>query len=79
MKTQTGGDESLGAEPAFSIARASAKNRHAHVQAILRDESVGVEFMTDNVSEADEMREQCLTFDCVGEVRILDEPGWVKT
>ena len=49
------------------------------VQAILQDESVGVEFMTDNVSEADEMREQRLTFDCVAEVRILDEPGWVKT
>jgi hypothetical protein len=47
------------------------------LQAILRDGSVCLEFMTDDLNEAEEMRIQCLAFDCVVEVRILDEPGWV--
>ena len=48
------------------------------VQAILQDGSVGLEFMTDDGSEAEELRTQCLAFDCVAEVRVLDEPGWMK-
>jgi hypothetical protein len=47
------------------------------LQAILRDGSVGLEFMTTNPSEAEEMRAQWLEFDCVAEVRVLDDPGWV--
>jgi hypothetical protein len=47
------------------------------LQAIFHDGSVGLEFMTDDRSEAKEMREQWLAFDCVAEVPILDEPGWV--
>jgi hypothetical protein len=45
------------------------------VQAIFHDGSVGLEFMTDDPSEAEEMRELCLTFECVAQARILDEPG----
>jgi hypothetical protein len=48
------------------------------VQAILHDGSVGLEFMTDDGSEAEQLRTQCLAFDCVAEVRVLDEPGWMK-
>jgi hypothetical protein len=44
----------------------------------MRDGSVGLEFMTDDPSEAEEMRTQCLVFDCVSEVRVLDEPGWME-
>jgi hypothetical protein len=47
------------------------------LQAIFHDGSVGMEFMTDNSSEAEEMQELWLAFDCVAEVRIL-EPGWIK-
>jgi hypothetical protein len=39
---------------------------------------VAMEFMTDNAAEAEEMREQMLTFNCVREVMVLDEPGWVS-
>lgn len=48
------------------------------VQAIFHDGSIGLEFMTDDLSDAAEIREQWLAFDCVAEVRILDEAGWVK-
>jgi hypothetical protein len=48
------------------------------LQAIFHDGSVGLEFMTDNPSEAEEMRQQWLSFDCVAEVLVLDEPGWVR-
>jgi hypothetical protein len=48
------------------------------VEAVLHDGSVALEFMTDDASEADELREQWLAFDCVAEVRILDEPAWFK-
>jgi hypothetical protein len=41
-----------------------------------QDGSVGMEFMTDDTSEADEMREQMLAFDCVAEVVVREEPGW---
>jgi hypothetical protein len=37
-----------------------------------------MEFMTDDTSEADEMREQMLAFDCVAEVVVREEPGWVS-
>jgi hypothetical protein len=33
--------------------------------------------MTDDLSEAEKMREQMLAFDCVAEVVVLDEAGWV--
>jgi hypothetical protein len=45
-------------------------------QAIFHDGSVGLEFMTEGLEEAEEIRTQWLTFDCVAEVRVLDEPGW---
>lgn len=47
------------------------------LQAIFHDGSVGLEFMTDDTSEAEEMREQILAFDCVREVLLREEPGWV--
>jgi hypothetical protein len=43
-----------------------------------RDGSVGMEFMTDTAEEAEEMRELYLTFECVADARILDEPDWVS-
>jgi hypothetical protein len=48
------------------------------LQAILHHGSVALEFMTDSLAEAEEMREQWLAFDCVAEVVVLDEPGWVS-
>jgi hypothetical protein len=48
------------------------------LQAIFQDGSVGLEVVTDDPSEAEEMREQMLAFDCVAEVVVLDEPGWVS-
>jgi hypothetical protein len=48
------------------------------VQTILQDGSVALEFMTDDLAEAEEMRAQWLGFDCVAEVRVLDQPGWVE-
>jgi hypothetical protein len=48
------------------------------LQAIFDDGSVALEFMTDDSSEAEEMRAQWLAFDCVAEVVVLDEPGWVS-
>ena len=47
------------------------------VQAILQDESVGLEFMTDDPSEAEEMRQHIPAVEGVAEVRILDEPGLI--
>ena len=46
------------------------------VQAVLHNESVALEFMTDDVVEAEEMRVQFLDFDRATEVRVVDEPGW---
>jgi hypothetical protein len=46
------------------------------LQAIFHDGSVGMEFITDDASEAEEMREHMLEFDCVAEV--VDEPRWVS-
>ena len=48
------------------------------LQAIFHDGSVGLEFMTDDPSEAEEMRRLWLQFDSVAEVQILDEPNWVS-
>jgi hypothetical protein len=48
------------------------------LQAIFHDGLVGMEFMTDDSSEAEELREVWLGFDCVAEVRVSDDPGWVK-
>ena len=41
------------------------------LQAIFHDGSVGLEFMTDNPSEAEEMREQMLAYDSVAEVVVI--------
>jgi hypothetical protein len=46
------------------------------VQTIFDDASVGLEFMSDDTSEAEEMRTHLAEFDFVVEVRVLDEPGW---
>jgi hypothetical protein len=35
-----------------------------------------MEFMTDDPSEAEEVREQMLAFECVAKVVVMDEPGW---
>ena len=48
------------------------------VQAMFRDGSLGLEFMTENLAQAEEMRQQLLTYECVAEVRVLDEPQWVS-
>jgi hypothetical protein len=45
------------------------------VQSIFDDASV-LEFMSDDTSEAEEMRAHLAEFDFVVEVRVLDEPGW---
>ena len=54
------------------------KRQMLKLKAIFHDGSVGMEFMTDNASQAEELRQQWLAFDCVAEVRVLDEPGWVS-
>jgi hypothetical protein len=46
------------------------------VQAVLHDGSVALEFMTDDIVEAEEMRVQFLDFGRAAEVRVLDKPGW---
>jgi hypothetical protein len=48
------------------------------LQAIFHDGSVGMEFMTEDSSEAVEMRELWLAFDCVAEVLVSDEQEWVR-
>jgi hypothetical protein len=48
------------------------------VEAILQDGSVAPEFMTDDASEAEEMRRQLLDVEGVAEVRVLNEPGWAR-
>jgi hypothetical protein len=48
------------------------------VQAIMHDGSVGLEFMTDDATQAEEMRTQCPAFDCVAGVSVFDETGWVR-
>jgi hypothetical protein len=62
-----------------SVGRAFGKKATMlKVQAIFRDGSVGLEFMIQNLAEGEEMRQQLLTYDCVAEVRIVDEPEWVS-
>jgi hypothetical protein len=48
------------------------------LQAIFHDGSAGMEFMTEDSSEAEEMRQLWLAFDCVAEVLVSDDPAWVK-
>jgi|HubBroStandDraft_6_1064221.scaffolds.fasta_scaffold315307_2 hypothetical protein len=43
----------------------------------MSDGSVGLEFMIDDDTDAEEVRTECIACDRVAEVRILDEPGWV--
>ena len=44
---------------------------------LLHDGSVRLDFMTDDVNEAEEMRIQTLASDCVAEMRNSNESGWV--
>ncbi len=44
---------------------------------LLHDGSVRLDFMTDDVNEAEEMRIQTLASDCVAEIRNSNESGWV--
>ena len=44
---------------------------------LLHDGSVRLDFMTDDVNEADEMRIQTLASDCMTEIRNSNESGWV--
>ena len=46
------------------------------VQTVIHDGSVALEFMTDDIVEAEEMRVQFLDFGRAAEVRVLDKPGW---
>lgn len=48
------------------------------LQAVLHDGSVALEFMTQDASEAEEMRRQMLAVEGVAQVRILNLTGWVK-
>jgi hypothetical protein len=48
------------------------------LQAIFHDGLVGMEFMTEDSSGAEEMRQLWLAFDCVAEVLVSDDPAWVK-
>ena len=48
------------------------------LQAIFHDGSVGMEFMTEDSSEVEELRELWLAFDCVAEVLVVDDPAWVR-
>jgi hypothetical protein len=45
---------------------------------LLHDGSVRLDFMTDDVNEAEEMRIQTLASDCVAEIRNSNESGWVS-
>jgi hypothetical protein len=62
----------------LALEKLAAKPGMLKLEAILNDGSVAPEFMVDNPSEAEEMRRQMLDVDGVAEVRILDEPGWVR-
>jgi len=60
---------SLSGKASFSKGLVSGRdNIMLKVQAILRDGSVCLEFMTDDLDEAEEMRIHCLAFDCLVEV-----------
>ena len=39
--------------------------------------AVRLDFMTDDVNEAEEMRIQTVVSDCAAEIRNLNESGWV--
>lgn len=40
--------------------------------------TVALKFMTDDPTEAEEMRLQFLSIDSVTEVKVLDEPEWTQ-
>jgi hypothetical protein len=44
---------------------------------LLHDGSVRLDFMTDDMNEAEEMRIQTVVSDCAAEIRNLNESGWV--
>jgi hypothetical protein len=54
------------------------KDKMFKLHATFNDGSVGMEFMTDDPSEAEDMREQWPAFDCVAEVLVLDLSGSVS-
>jgi hypothetical protein len=53
-------------------------SRMLKLEAIFHDGSVGMEFMTEDASEAEELRVLWLGFDCVVDVLVSDEPAWVR-
>ena len=58
--------------------RCAIKTGMLKLQAIFHDGSAGMEFMTEDSSGAEEMRQLWLAFDCVAEVLVSDDPAWVK-
>jgi hypothetical protein len=54
------------------------KAKMLKLQAIFHDGSVGMEFMTEDASEAEELRELWLAFDCVAQVLLSEERAWVS-
>ena len=48
------------------------------LQAIFQDGSVGMKFMTEDSSEAEEIWELWPAFDCVAEVLLSNESAWVS-
>jgi hypothetical protein len=44
---------------------------------LLHNGSVRLDFMTDDVNEAEEMRIQTVVSDCPADIRNLNESGWV--
>jgi len=66
-------------EPAdCSFRKLALKTGMLKLQAIFHDGLVGMEFMTEDSSGAEEMRQLWLAFDCVAEVLVSDDPAWVK-
>jgi hypothetical protein len=61
----------------FKTLRLWQKEYNAQSSTVIHDGSVALEFMTDDIVEAEEMRVQFLDFDRAAEVRVLDERGWV--
>ena len=58
--------------------RVSARdNTTLKVRPLLHNGSVRLDFMTDDVNEAEEMRIQTVVSDCAAEIRNLNESGWV--
>jgi hypothetical protein len=76
--TPSGGDIEQFTSAGCSFQNNLVITKMLKLQAIFHGGSVGLEFMTDDPSEAEEMREQMLAFECIAEVVVLDESGWVS-